>query len=197
MFKFKLDSKKAIEAAAILTRQSPGRRISRKRLLALLYIANRECLKQSGRPLIGGRLVAMKYGPIHGEVYDLIEKREGAEDAEGAAEWSEHFHNDGYFVVLDADPEISALSRFEIGILNDVLESHEKEDDWDVTWHTHDFPEYKMTYKRGRSRTIPLEQVIHAAGLTRRSESIMRDLKEKEEIDELFAHAEKGARPKS
>ena len=79
MFKFKLDSKKAVEAAAILARQSPGQKISRKRLLALLYIANRECLKRSGRPIIGGRLVAMKYGPIHGEVYDLINQREGAD----------------------------------------------------------------------------------------------------------------------
>ncbi|HEV3118470.1 MAG TPA: Panacea domain-containing protein, partial [Gemmataceae bacterium] len=137
MFKFRLDSKKAVEAAVILARQSPRRMISRKRLLALLYIANRECLKRSGRPIIGGRLVAMKYGPIHGDVYDLINKREGTE---GGEEWSEHFHNDRYFVVLHDEPTISALSRFEIGILNEVLERHEEEDDWDVTRYTHAFP---------------------------------------------------------
>ncbi len=193
MFKVRLDSKKAVEAAVILARQSPRRIISRKRLLALLYIANRECLKRSGRPIIGGRLVAMKYGPIHGDVYDLINKREGAE---GVKEWSEHFHNDGHFVVLHDEPAISALSRFEIGILNDVLERHEEEDDWDITWHTHTFPEYRMSYKSGQSRTIPFEQMIHAAGLTRKSESIMRDLKEKEEIDDLFANAGKMAHPK-
>src|SRR5438128_612811 len=105
MFKLKFDSKKAIEAAVILARQSPRRIISRKRLLALLYIANRECLKRSGRPILGDRLVAMKYGPIHGDVYDLINMKEGAD---GVREWSEHFHNDGYFVVLHDEPVIGA-----------------------------------------------------------------------------------------
>ena len=194
MFKFKLDSKKAVEAAAILARQSPDQKISRKRLLALLCIANRECLKRSGRPIIGGRLVAMKYGPIHGEVYDLINQREGAD---GVEEWSEHFHNDGYFVVLHDEPAISALSRFEIRILDKVRETYEEEDDWDVTWHTHAFPEYRMSYKKGQSRTIPFEQMIHAAaGPSQDGESIMRDLKEKEEVDAVFANAEKKAHPK-
>src|SRR5947208_2606985 len=174
MFTFRLDSKKAVEAAVILARQSPHRKISRKRLLALLYIANRECLKQSGRPIIGGRLAAMKYGPVHAEVYNLIGEKDGSD---GSEEWSEHFHNEGYFVVLNDDPPISSLSRFEIEVLKDVLEKHEEEDDWDIAWHTHKFPEYKMSYRKGMSHTIPLEQVIHAVGLTPKSEAIMRDLK--------------------
>ena len=84
MYKFKLDSRKAIEATAILAGLSPGRRIGRKRLLALLYIASRECLKKSARPLLGGRLVAMTHGPVHSGVLDLIDQTEGTE---GTAEW--------------------------------------------------------------------------------------------------------------
>jgi uncharacterized phage-associated protein len=194
VFKFRFDSKKGIEAAVILARQSPRRTISRKRLLALLYIANRECLKRSGRPMVGGRLLAMKHGPIHGDVYDLINKRGGVEVV---AEWTEHFRNDRYFVVLRDDPVINILSRFEIGILNDVLERYEEEDDWDIANETHAFTEYKMSYRSRQARAIPLEQIIHAVGLTRKSESIMRDLKEKEEIDDLFAKAaQKTGRPK-
>src|ERR1700756_2142129 len=105
MFKVKLDGKKAVEAAVILARQSPRRMISRKRLLALLYIASRECLKRSGRPIVGGRPGTTKYGPIHGDVHDLMNKGNG-----GAGEWPEHFHNDGYFVVLHDEPAIHALS---------------------------------------------------------------------------------------
>ena len=69
---FRLDTRKTIEAAATLLRLAPYRRMSRKRLLALLYLADRESLKPTGRPIIGGRLVAMDYGPIHSEVYDFI-----------------------------------------------------------------------------------------------------------------------------
>ena len=71
MFKVRLDSKKALEAAAVLVGRSPRKRMSRKRLLALLYLANRLSLKRSGRPIVGGRIAAMKYGPIHADVYDL------------------------------------------------------------------------------------------------------------------------------
>jgi uncharacterized phage-associated protein len=191
MSKFKLDSRKAIEAAAILAGQSGGR-ISSKRLLALLYIASRECLKRSGRLLLGGRLVALQHGPIHSDVYDLIKKRDRAE---GLAEWSKHFHNDGYYVVLDLDPGLNALSRFEARVLKEVLKRHQDEDDWDVARETHEFSEYATTYKKGSARTISLEQVIHAIrGLGPMAATIVRDLKEKDEIDELFASAKKQGR---
>ena len=39
----------------------------------------------------------MKYGPIHGDVYSLINARAGVD---GVDEWLHHFLNDGYFVVL-------------------------------------------------------------------------------------------------
>jgi uncharacterized phage-associated protein len=193
MFHFKLDSRKAIEAAAILTGQSPDRKISRKRLLALLYIASRECLKRSGRPLVGGRLVAMKYGPIHGDVYSLMNEKQGTE---GVAEWSQYFHNEGYQVVLDAEPGINALSRFEARILTETLKKYENDDDWDVALQTHGFAEYRATYSKGRARHIPLEQILHAVRLTPMARSIVRDLKEKEGLDELFARAGKRTRQK-
>src|SRR4051794_21960820 len=101
MVKLKLDGRKALEVAAILAKHSPGQRIGSKRLLALLYTANRESLRRSGRPLLGGRLTAMKYGPIHADVYDLIKQREGAE---GLDDWAKHFHNEHYHLVLDKDP---------------------------------------------------------------------------------------------
>jgi uncharacterized phage-associated protein len=191
MDKVKLDSRKAIEAAAILAQQSPGRNIGSKRLLALLYIASRECLRRSGRPMVGGRLVAMKYGPIHGDVYSLIKEES---DAEGLAEWSKHFHTDGYRVVLDADPGINALSRFETQILNEVIQKYEDEDDWDIAHQTHEFNEYRSAFTKGRARRITLEQIIHAVKLSPMASSIVQDLKEKQEIDELFASAGKPTR---
>jgi uncharacterized phage-associated protein len=194
MSRFKLDSRKAIEAAAILARLSPGRKISRKRLLALLYIASRECLKRSGRPLLGGTLVAMKYGPINAKVYDIIREKKVVD---GAADWARHFHNEDYFLVLDEDPGVNALSRFEARLLEETVRKHEKEDDWDVTSLTHRFPEYHQTYRRkSKPRAITLEVITRAVGLGPMARSIERDLKEQDELDELFASAGKSS-PKS
>jgi hypothetical protein len=58
----------------------------------------------------------MQHGPIHADVYDLINQKE---DAEGLAEWLQHFHNEDYFVVVDTDPGVNALSRFEARVLVD------------------------------------------------------------------------------
>lgn len=201
VFRHKLDTRKAIQAAAILARGSrDAGRIGSKRLLALLYIANRECLKRSGRPLVGGVILAMQHGPIHGEVYDLIRRKEGVK---GLEDWSKHFHNDDYIVVLDDDPGVGDLSRFEIGIINEVLESYQDEDDFDLARLTHRFHEYAYTYKRKvpgkrhRIRAIPLVRLIDAVRLGPMKSTILRDLKEKEEINAMFANAEKEARQKS
>ncbi len=186
MYKFKLDSRKAIEAVALLASLSPSRRIGRKRVLALLYIASRETLKKSGRPLLGGNLVALQYGPVHSGVLDLI----NGKATEGSAEWTRHFHNDGFYVTLDEDPGLNALSRFEVQVLTETLKKNENVEDFDLARLTHKFSEYGTNYQKGRARRITLEQLIYAVGgLAPMVKSIVRDLKEKDELDEMFASA--------
>lgn len=181
MTTFKLDTRKAIEAAATILRHVPHRTMSRKRLLALLYIADRECLKQTGRPIIGGRLAALPYGPIHSEVYDLI--KGGYADQ---AEWSKHFQNERYLVRLADEPSIAGLSRFEIGILDQVSRANEGEDTWDIAKRTHRFAEYEKNYCEGTSSFIPLEDLVEAVGRTDK-ETVVQDAMEKNYFDKLFA----------
>ena len=69
---FQFGTRKIVEAAAVLLRSSQHGRMGRLRLLKLLYIADRESLRETGRPIVGTKLVAMDLGPVHSEVYDLI-----------------------------------------------------------------------------------------------------------------------------
>jgi uncharacterized phage-associated protein len=181
---FKLDTRKAIEAAATLIRLAPHRLIGRKRLLALLYLADRESLQRTRRPIVGGKLVAMPYGPIHREVYDLLNG--GHSDQ---AEWSKHFGSDAHLVVLRNDPDVSALSRYEVGILNEISQRFMGYDDWDVADATRDFEEYKNRYRDGTSTTIPADELIDAVGLRKKRDAILRDAKQKEHFDDLFTGA--------
>ena len=66
---FRLDARKAIEASAILLQLHHGHTMDRKRLLALLLLADRKSLSET---IVGGKLVAMQWGPVPSEVYDLI-----------------------------------------------------------------------------------------------------------------------------
>jgi uncharacterized phage-associated protein len=180
---FRLDTRKAIEAAATLLSLAPHRLMSRKRLLALLYLADRESLKRSGRPIVGGRLVAMDYGPIHSEVYDLIKGSHSQR-----APWSRHFQNEGYLVKLVHDLGSAALSRNEVTLLNQISDERLGQDDWDIAQETH-FEEYDKNYHEGTSTPIPLEHLIEAVGRAKDKDAILRDAEEKAFFDKMFARA--------
>lgn len=179
---FKLDARKAIEASATLLRLHRNRVMGKKRLLAMLYIADRESLHQTGRPIVGGRISALRYGPIHSEVYSLIQGSHSDEP-----QWSECFSNDIYFVVMDKDPGVSALSRYEVNLLNEITERYAGLDDFDIADLTHEFSEYKATYVPGTSRPIPFELLIDGAGRSEDKGDILKDAEEKAFLDKLFA----------
>ena len=114
----RLDVEKAIQAVGVLLRRE-GKRAGRLRLLKLLYIADRTSLMKTGCQILGSRIVAMKHGPLHSEVLDLING-----DHIRAPQWSRYFRNVGYTVVLAEEPAIGKLSRFEIELLNQVVDDH-------------------------------------------------------------------------
>lgn len=179
---FKMDQRKAIEAAGILLRLTRHRMMDRKRLLALLFHSERESLKRTGRPIIGGRISAMKYGPVHSEVYDLIKG-----GGNNQAEWSRHFENDDYRIVLaDDDLRVSALSRFEIDLLNEISAKFAGFGTWDVADASHT-EEYEKNYKPETSTQIPLEDMIEGVGRKADKEAILKDAEEKNYFDQLFA----------
>ncbi|HSZ59207.1 MAG TPA: Panacea domain-containing protein [Tepidisphaeraceae bacterium] len=66
------DPFKVTQAAAVLLKTEANRSMSRLRLLKLLYIADREALKERARPITGDRPVAMDHGPVLSHTYDLI-----------------------------------------------------------------------------------------------------------------------------
>jgi hypothetical protein len=48
---FKFDVKKAVQAAAVLLKLQPGLKDDYRRLISLLYMADRESLKETGQPM--------------------------------------------------------------------------------------------------------------------------------------------------
>ena len=149
---------KAIQSSAILA-QMDGGRVDRLRLLNLLYIADREALAERGSPIVGGHIVARDTGPLHSNVYDLIQ---GAHQEYAA--WSEFFENEGHVVVLKADPGRDELSPFEIEKLTAVSELRRTVDSWAVAEETHKFPEWQECHIEGSSKTIPLDNILAAVG---------------------------------
>jgi len=178
---FRFSTEKIIEAVAVLVALERTKTISRLRLLKLLYIADRESIRETGRPIVGTKVCAMRNGPVHSEIYDLIKGQHRDEPL-----WGRHFRTDGYRIELAEDPGRSRLSRYEIAKLTDVSERRAYDDDWDVAAETHDFPEYQKNYREGTSTPIPFEDILEGVGRSADRAAVLQDARDKAVADELF-----------
>jgi uncharacterized phage-associated protein len=153
---FRFDFAKTLQAAALLLDTDNGQ-MGYMRLLKLLYIADRELLAQTGRPLTGDRVFAMKHGPVLGRVFDLIKGQTTQAD-----EWSDYIHTEGYKVVLKKKPGRGKLSKREVQQLHTLSERYRQLEDFDLSDLTHQFQEWKDHFQEGVSALIPWEEVLRA-----------------------------------
>jgi len=150
--------------------------------LVLDYIADRRCLKETGRPLLGCKAVAMDHGPLHSDLLDAINGTHPK-----SREWAKHFQQQSKRdFVLKSPADNNALSRYEIQLLQDVVAAHEQFDDWHLSELTHDFEEWKKHWQPGTSRTIPLEDIIDAVGRGGDKAAILSDLRDDLAFDQFF-----------
>ena len=154
---FRFELAKTVQAAALLLSREPAQTTEYLRLLKLLYIADRESLKETRRPITGDEVSAMEYGPVLERTYDLI-KPECKVDG-----WKKFIETNGYDVHLVGDPGKGQLALYERKKLADVSHRYK-----DHTWKqlsdlTHDFPEWHNPGKT--SIPIPLRSILKALGL--------------------------------
>jgi uncharacterized phage-associated protein len=168
---FRFDFAKALQAAAELLRHEPGKQMSRLRLLKLLYIADREALQETGRPITCDAAVAMRHGPVLTRLYDIMKG-----EHVNSPEFDRHVEQQGYQLTLVGDPGKDRLNRFEIRKLRALSERYRDMGDWDLAEETHGFPEWKRNDPGDSSRPIPFEHVLEAVGHPpERVEAILAD----------------------
>src|SRR5438132_11862522 len=137
---FCFSAKKAMQAASAVLRTEETRRMPYLRLLKLLYIADRESIRDTGRPITGDQAIAMKYGPVLQGVYNLIRNTHYE-----SPRWSRFFQTSGYQIKMIKDPGVGMLSRYELEKLREVVERYAAIDDFDLAEATHGFEEWKST----------------------------------------------------
>src|SRR5205085_12148203 len=171
-----------MQAIAALLHFHGTREMSYLRLLKLLYIADRESLRETGRPITGDQVVAMKHGPVLTSVYSLVKGEHTAWPV-----WSENFRKNGYRIELMRDPGNGQLSRYEIGKLRGIAEKYAGNNEWDMVEIVHGFEEWKKNDPGEASKAIPLEDILDAVGRGADKEAIEQDAKDQAAFDRLFA----------
>jgi uncharacterized phage-associated protein len=169
-----------VQASGVLL-QLDANRMASIRLLKLLYIADRELLAETGRTITGDQAVALKNGPVLGRAYDLIK---GV--APQSREWSVFIHRVHYSVELKEGPGRGKLSKVEIEKLTEVTERFRTMDDWELSEHTHEFPEWKNHHGPGASTPIPWQEMLEAQGKAELVEIVERNETARHYLDALF-----------
>ena len=180
--RFAFDFRKAVQAAAVLAKREPCEMISRMRLLKLLYIAEREALKEIGQPITGDSLAALENGPILSGFYDIIKG-----EAERSIVFEKYFTSAGYQLKLTKSPGVGALNRWEIRKLHAVSDRYRDVDDWALSEETHGFPEWKKNNRGKSSGPIPVEDVLNAVGCSAHTAKVAENAQVAKAITELWS----------
>lgn len=167
---FPLKVSKTIQAIGVLLRADGVKRMNYMRLLKLLYLADRESLRETGRPITGGPVTAMERGPVLEEVYDLIRGQHRE-----MPQWDSFFRKERYDLLELCEPDVGKLSKYEINKLQEVAKKHEDKDEWALVQYTHDLPEWKQNDPGTSSKPISLANILEAVGRAADIEEVSKE----------------------
>ena len=148
----KFNEQKATEAASLLLSWHGGK-MSRVKILKLLYLADRKALENWERPITFDTYYSMKEGQVLSGVLDLIN------DKKNNSLWREHIEQaDDISIRLHDDPvELKKLSRAEEKLLKAIYDEYGQMNRFDLGAITKQFPEYKPTSSRKKTH---IEEVL-------------------------------------
>jgi hypothetical protein len=102
--------------------------------------------------------------------------------------WNKNFVTDRYEIVMVDDPGVSELTKFEIGLLNDICREFQDKDDLEVGDYTHDYPEFIRHKPDGVTKkveNIPFEEIVNEVR-PNDAAAIERDAKQIAVFDRVF-----------
>ena len=186
--RFTFDPRKTAQAAAWLL-QRHGGRLTRGRLLKLLYLADRQSLIDTGRPVTGDYMVSMDQGPVLSITYDLIKGK--YDEPEARAVWARYVETVPHTMQVRATHSVPMparerfvydnLSRYEMKVLEQVDEVYGALAWKDLSALTHQLPEWQDPH--GSSWPIDPEDILAAGGVS--PERVMSIAQEAEESRRL------------
>jgi uncharacterized phage-associated protein len=165
MIQFRFNGKKIIEVLNYLLHKNNGM-LNYTKIIKLLYIADRDCLIETGSSISSDSYYAMDQGPVLSKTYDLI--KGSFSDTHIQTIWDTLFVRTGYdleLINVDSRYSLEELSEHEINVLNKI-DTKYKDFSWnemvDVVHDQKQFPEWVDPH--GTSIPIPIEKILSAAG---------------------------------
>ncbi len=164
---FRFDEDKMNQALAFLMRATGRAHLSKLTAHKLLYMADREALREGLRRITGDEAYAMEHGPVLSTTYDLMKTPQNwSNPTQEEALWKKHFRleRNGRDIVLLEDPGDDLLSTFERRILEQVAREYGGKSAAELRSLSHTFPEWRAHECGNSSEPIPLRDILEAVG---------------------------------
>ncbi len=174
-----------LQAIGVLLAEEFDQTASKLRIPKLLYIADREAIRETGDSLFRLKTLALDHGPAHGEALDLLNGQHVAEP-----DFADSFERRNYRVRMRKGPGVGALSKYEIAKLQEVSRRYADFSDWGLAHDiTQAFDEWQQHRRAGTSATIPLAAIARAASRAADEPAILQDASNAEKFDRVFGDA--------
>lgn len=140
--KYTFDETKAAEVAAFFLAQVPNTPMKLIKLMKLMYLAERRSFELFQEPMIGDRLVSMKYGPVLSNVKTLMD---GYGESASSSPWEQLISDRAQHrlglrdksIADDPDARLLHLSESDLEILKEVWNIHGSRSPFDLVEFTH------------------------------------------------------------
>jgi uncharacterized phage-associated protein len=169
---FLFDIEKLIQTCNYIIKKN-NNSINYTKLIKLLYLSDKESLKNSLQAITGDKYVSMDNGPVLSGLYDLIKGRYRNKDVQDL--WNKFFFKNNYNLdIINDQIRQDELSVFELQILDQIYEKFRDFSVWDMVHYVHmNCPEWKDP--EGTSIPIQPNEILESVG------------KSSEEIDWILA----------
>ena len=182
---FKFHLPKIVQEVGVLLEAAPEGRYNYTRILKLIYLADRESLSEVGHPISGDRPAVLPFGPVPSTTCDLA-RESGYASEELTEYWAKYFEQVGKELVLKEVPGTGHLSDYEVERLRSLFDEHKEKTLGQLFDFVGELPEVKKNKIPGSSRTIPLDDILHAIGRADDAEEIKKNQREDEFLSQIF-----------
>jgi uncharacterized phage-associated protein len=180
--------RKAAQIATWFLVQSGNGAMETLKLMKLMYLADREAMREHGFTMTGDRFVSMPHGPVLSQTYDHVQ----GGLTSGSDGWDSWIADRaGRLVSLEerASRDLDELSPADERILENIWDQFGSMTAWELREYTHiHCPEWEDP--NGSSRPIPYVRVFKVLGLSpEAAKDAASRIAEQDRIDRLFVTA--------
>jgi len=179
--------RKVAQIAAFFLSKVAESRMPLLKLMKLLYLADREAIREYGEPMSNDCAVAMPHGPVLSMTLDLVNGFTQSSPRGWSSYISDREDNDVALARPVDDSELDELSPAECDILERIWKEYGGMSKWALRdWTHNNCPEWQDP--QGSSHPISVARIASAVGYRHeQSEDIATRIAEEQRIDRLFA----------